>query len=244
MKFPNTVKGLKRIFAGEIIGLISVALLLMASILMVPKAGEKEVNDDAVAVLIFFVSFIVGSFISTIVNGIGLFNLRKDDKYFKRAFMFFVISLSINAFGFFVVPVFFIFVRFFISIIPTEMIEHARSITSDLITVLVSAADAIIKIMVMQGIMSIFKKLGDRESSKHGKKSIYALAILTFVHVLINFIVPFLGGKTNSIEALLLSLPSLALIIAEYVIYLSYIKRMITVLEPSEINKLESRLSE
>lgn len=245
MNFPNTVKGLKRIFAGEIIGMLGFAFMLMASLIMLPKAGESEVNDDGAAVLIFVSSFVIAAITSTIICAVGIFSIRKDDKYFKRAFILYIISLSINAFVTVVLPVIFIIMEFvFPSKALGDMLDTANKMVSSLTTNFVNITDSVIMIIIMLGITSMYRKLDDDEAAKSVKKSIRTVVVLVVLHIIINFAVSFMGGNTGSIESLLLSLPSLVIVMAEYVIYLSSIKRLLATLSPAGNKTAEEALSE
>ena len=91
MKFPNTFKGIKKIWIAEMLMLLAAVLSI---VLVFVIAGNSVVIDDAVVVnteaiktptAIFGIGAAVLILVAFLLNLIGIINCRKDDKNFINA---------------------------------------------------------------------------------------------------------------------------------------------------------------
>ena len=91
MKFPNTFKGIKKIWIAEMLMLVAAVLSI---ILLFVIAGNSTVVDDVVTInkeavkvptAIFGIGAAVLILVAFLLNLIGIINCRKDDKNFINA---------------------------------------------------------------------------------------------------------------------------------------------------------------
>ena len=91
MKFPNTFKGIKKIWIAEMLMLVAAVLSI---ILLFVIAGNSTVVDDVVTInkeavkvptAIFGIGAAVLILVAFLLNLIGIINCRKDDKNFIKA---------------------------------------------------------------------------------------------------------------------------------------------------------------
>ena len=91
MKFPNTFKGIKKIWIAEMLMLVAAVLSI---ILLFVIAGNSTVVEDVVTVnkeavkvptAIFGIGTAVLALVAFLLNLIGIINCRKDDKNFINA---------------------------------------------------------------------------------------------------------------------------------------------------------------
>jgi hypothetical protein len=91
MKFPNTFKGIKKIWIAEMLMLVAAVLSI---ILLFVIAGNSVVEGDVVVInkdavktptAIFGIGAAVLSLVAFLLNLIGIINCRKDDKNFINA---------------------------------------------------------------------------------------------------------------------------------------------------------------
>ena len=89
MKFPNTFKGIKKIWIAEMLMLLAAVLSI---VLVFVIAGNSVVIDDAVVVnteavktptAIIGIGAAVIILVAFLLNLIGIINCRKDDKNFS-----------------------------------------------------------------------------------------------------------------------------------------------------------------
>ena len=91
MKFPNTFKGIKKIWIAEMLMLLaavlSIVLLFVVANNSVVTENVVVVNKEAIKVptAIFGIGAAVLSLVAFLLNLIGIINCRKDDKNFINA---------------------------------------------------------------------------------------------------------------------------------------------------------------
>jgi hypothetical protein len=91
MKFPNTFKGIKKIWTAEMLMLLaavlSIVLLFIVAGNSVVKDNVVEINKEAIKTptAIFGIGAAVLILVAFLLNLIGIINCRKDDKNFINA---------------------------------------------------------------------------------------------------------------------------------------------------------------
>lgn len=224
MAFPNASKGLKRIFTAEVIGLIAMALLLLATFLMFPKADSEDVDQSSTGMLIFFGSSMLALFASFVVNITGLTVARRDDRYFRVGFRILIADIILNGILTLVLPIVSFGILLMIEDIDTMMsVGEISALITSILSVITKLADGAIKVFVVLGIVNISKQLGDSERAESGRKLVWVLAVTVVVETALTAVVSAMGGKAASVEALIISIPSVVLVLFQYVIYLSYL---------------------
>ena len=91
MKYPNTYKGLTKVFISEALGIVAVAVTLVA-ILFFPGAAPDATELSEDSPVLFAVSLI--GIASLVIYLVGLVQARKDEDEFKLALIFMVIALA------------------------------------------------------------------------------------------------------------------------------------------------------
>lgn len=103
MRFPNAAKGIKKIFAAEILSLIATVAFSIATVfgIMISYAnkegGEVALGVSSVGLLIFLLGAIVLTVLAMIFKLIGVVQSSKDEPSFKMVLYFVVFGLIVNA---------------------------------------------------------------------------------------------------------------------------------------------------
>ncbi len=191
---------------------------------MFPKADSEDVDQSSTGMLIFFGSSMLALFVSFVVNITGLSAARRDDRFFRIGFRILIIDIILNGIVSVLLPIVSFGIFFVIDDIDTMMtVGEISAVITSILSVLTKLADGAIKVFIVLGIVSISKQLGNSERVKTGRKLVWVLAVTVVVETALTAVVSAMGGKAASVEALLMSIPSIILVLFQYVIYLSYL---------------------
>lgn len=232
MKFPNAYSGVKKIFTGEILSIIGIALLIITAVLALVAAAAGIATETADAQTASALSAVAGGFlIGTVVFGagcavlmiisfilqiVGVSKASKDEPRFKTAFfliMVGIISTSVS-----------ILTETASSFFPSlfggnvlAMLEVFFSNLARIVTILVTY-------YIIEGITSLADRIGNEKISKQGK-TILNLILLFLVLSLIAAITSdvFHHNGTNAIIASVLSLAAAIIEFVAYIIYLVFL---------------------
>ena len=213
MKFRYAAKGVKKIFIAEIIELIACFFLIAASILpFIHALNGKSFNDlsdlNEANKIMVVVGALVGSgmiFVAYIINLIGIINAGKDEGFFKTALAFVILAAASN------------------------IIAACFESGSDWNTIcsgIAKAADLGVTICVIEGIVSLSKKLGNTELAARGK-TIEKIIVVIYVLAIAGVIsVTFIGtNEATAVIGLILLAGSFILSVVQYILYIGYLSK-------------------
>ncbi len=88
MRFPNGYKGVKKLFASEILNIVTTLLLFVTAVLSI--INSKKSSDDRFIAAVFILLLIAGivAILSFLLQIIGINQSRKDGRYFGSALIF------------------------------------------------------------------------------------------------------------------------------------------------------------
>ncbi len=88
MRFPNGYKGVKKLFASEILNIVTTLLLFVTAVLNI--INSKKSSDDRFIAAVFILLLIAGivAILSFLLQIIGINQSRKDGRYFGSALIF------------------------------------------------------------------------------------------------------------------------------------------------------------
>lgn len=213
MKFPNAIKGLKKIYLGEILSLLGAVLAVAMLVLLAvhhididdaSDAGVKALN--ASGMLIPFVLYAVGSIVlilvSFILNLVGLIQASRDEDYFKRALIVAAIGVAV-------------------SMLITGLQKSA--VAGNWLQVASTVCNTLLTVLVLGGIGSIANKIGNKEvaglSEQCSKVVIYPMACSVVVEILIAVM------SLNESTVTMLSIAIGVLDVIAYVLYLRVLSK-------------------
>lgn len=99
MKFPNAVKGVRKLFVAELIEVISLILFFVASVLVALPGGSDP--NSALATASATITIVVGiaGLIAFIIQLVGLFQGKKDEANFGYALWVILVSILLAVAG-------------------------------------------------------------------------------------------------------------------------------------------------
>ncbi|MBR5336793.1 MAG: hypothetical protein IK152_02295 [Lachnospiraceae bacterium] len=217
MSYPNASEGVKKIFTGEILGLVGTLVLLIGTGLgVVGLASTLSQNDAGGAIAAGFGTvavLLIGSVVSVvgaIMTLIGLSTASKDQKNFKYAFyailVYIVLAIVSGSFS-------------------------ANPTLQSLLTAFANAANLASTIFVIQAIIEIATQFNQVEVAIKGRAQMLMILVIQILAILANVAVSFMGGQTGSIVAGVIAIVAILLSIAQYVLYLLLLTKAKTMLE-------------
>lgn len=213
MKFPNALKGLKKIYTAEILMLVCGLLGGIAGVFG-QKASEQiaehgtEGLDIGTAFGVFIPIMLSGliAIFATLIEFFGLKDASEDDENFKKGYTYALIGLIVT-----IVIEFLSFMK-----IGGDMVTDLGKVVSNFVQIVVT-------LYVIYGIRSLAEKLGDTEMAERGKKvfTIYSASVILASLVELGMAV--LEGGTKTAVVGILGAVMLVLTIVGYVMYLRYL---------------------
>ena len=234
MKYPNAYSGVKKIFSGEILTIISTVLLIAAAICGVIMAAATLAAETAdadlasslqsvalgfgIPTLILAVCGPVLAIIAFILQIVGVSNAKKDEPTFKTALLFILVSIISTA----------------VSSITGTLMNSVENLVGnrvlDILNVFFSnlgkVATILILYYIITGIIALAKNIGNEKVAKQGK-TIVNLVLVILVLSLIATITAsvFPQNGTNAVIAGVLALAALVIDFIAYIIYLVFLGR-------------------
>ena len=224
MKFPNVARGVKKIFASEIlalIGAICTGLFVLMSVLTwasgsaisdgeVTTAAATGVLAGGLGIIVFSVGAAVLMIIALIFNLIGLNAASKDDpdgsgQQFKIAFIAIIISLITSVVA---------------TCLQTSMptVASTLSIFSNLLNLFATY-------YTLYGIRDFAEKIGKTDLAETANKLVWAVCALYVFAIVVKAIPDFAKGSIGSTIGIILSLAYIVLSIIQYIVYLSVLAK-------------------
>ena len=220
MSFPNTAKGIKRIYIAEILKLFAYICMVIGAVaatvalFSMEESGASDLTD-ALSYGMFVLTVIVGiayavlMITAFIMNLIGYINARNDNENFKTALVFLVVSIVFTVISYFMLN---------------------RGIGSIMYS-LSTLSETLATIFVIAGTMQIAFQLGREDISKKGAVVLRLIIVVECITFVLSFISSFFRNDTTAAVSTVLMLASILINFIKYILYLSFLsksKKMLT----------------
>lgn len=211
--FPNAAKGVKKIFAAEIIEIIAAVLSIIAIIIglagVAAGAGGSEegalvgVGSAGVIILISLILLIVAFILSLV----GIVNASKDEPAFKIALYGVIASIVIS--------------------LVRSIFSSAATLVS-ICDILLKVAQIAVTVFIIQGIINLATKLNNEKVAGKGKTLLYIIVCVYVLSALTTIVSAIFGA--GSVAANILGIVSEVLEIVQgvvFIILLAQAKKML-----------------
>lgn len=216
MTYPNAQAGLAKYFKGEILNLISVACLIVASILTFTILGTFVIGDAGVTVaggvgVLFIIILTIASFVLAIVGYIiGLVGLKqagKDHERFAIAFAVQIFVLIITAVGF-----------------ALTIANAGNGIADNITNSFSRVADVFMVVFVITGTLDLVHKVGAADTFNKGYTTMNVIVVMYALSA-VAIIIPVFFPATVAVGLieLILVLVSGVLSIVGYIMFLVFL---------------------
>ncbi len=211
MQYPNAYKGIGKILTAEMLDLIIALLMIITGI--VGAAGAAKIKDpstitDAEAAglagagILLLISGIV-AIVSFVLYLIVLNAARKDEQCFNVAFYASLAGIVIS--------------------ILSSAFESNKTV-ADLFTTLGDIAALCVTIYVIQGIITLAKKLGNTEMANKGNRLFKIIIAVQLISLVLTLLKGFLSkNATTNMIGSILAIVAGVLSIVYIVVYLKYL---------------------
>ena len=215
MKFPNAKKGIKNIFTGQLLMLISVILTTVSSIAMVvvnnleDTASETVMSASAIGLLLFSLVGAVLTVIALVFKIIGVFRSSKDEPVFKGVIFLMIFSLA-------VVIISAVFAN-------SQVISRLSDLVNDI-------SGTITTVLIVIGFNKIAEKLGDEVVFRKGQNLLRVIIWIVLLSVIMKAVALFAPVAVMVvIEVVMLIVTGLLEVLQTflYLFYLSKTKKML-----------------
>ena len=197
MRFPNGHKGVKKLFASEILNIAATLLFFATAVISI--INSKKSSDDryltAVFVLLLFAGIV--AIVSFLLQIIGINQARKDGRYFGTALIFLFAGIPAD--------------------IVASMTEGTfRNIFSSINEVLT----LLVTVYIILGIYDLAEKLENKNLMLHGKVVLF-LSASVFAAAVLFRTVPVFVPRTESLFNLIVAVMEFI----GYLVFLIYLGR-------------------
>ena len=175
MRFSNGYKGVKKLFASEILNIVTTLLLFVTAVLNI--INSKKSSDDRFIAAVFILLLIAGivAILSFLLQIIGINQSRKDGRYFGSALIFLFAGIPADV----------------VASLTEGTFSNIFSSINEVLTLLVT-------VYVILGIYDLAEKLDNRSVMLHGKIVLILSASVFAVAVLFR-IIPVFVPRTESV---------------------------------------------
>ena len=210
MKFTNAYQGVKKIFAAEILSLISsicaTVMLALPVVALITAANNSQ--GGTVASLGGFAVLAIASMVLAIIafifKLIGVNKASKDEPSFKIALYLILAGIAVSVAG---------------------GIFNSNATASSIFSALGEVVNLGVTVFIIQGIKNLAAKLGDEKMVKKGDtifKYIIAIYLLVIIAQIVTMI---LQNGAALVVALVVIVISGILEIIQYILYLIYLSK-------------------
>lgn len=212
MNYENVRKGISKIFAGEIISLVSAVTLMVTAILSVFALAAEEVTEQAgglfISVGLFAVISIVLMLVAYIINLVGIGQASKDEHSFRSALYAAIFGIVFAVLSGFL-----------------GNASESNSFAQRLLSLIPDLLNLIMMVCIVSGILNISATLHNSEMVGKGE----TILRIVFTVTIIGFVVRAVSGIIQSYIGAYLMIAILAftgiLSIINYFLYLSYLSK-------------------
>ena len=207
--FPNAYDGIKKIYLGEILSLISIVVGGIAGIVAVigytlTEAAVEEIDAGAALVgggIVVIIAGILG-LVAFVLNIVGISKASQDEPFFKKAMIWLVVGLA----G---------------SILVGMTSENEGSFLNLAADFISQIAQLFVTFYVIDGINSLANKLGRTDVAAKGSKLKNLIIGVYAIGLVLTLISGFMAGnETMETIAGILGIIALILMVIAYVVYL------------------------
>ena len=210
MKYPNALKGIKKIYTSQILTLL--AGILSGTLSVLGDGIGQNAPDSKMALLAaLFLGFAAFTIIAYLLNLVGTIQAGKDESSFKNALLWIVIGIALTV----------------IAVILGEQHSFYSILTSA-----TRLADILTTVCIIQGVISLAKRIGNEEQAQRGKKVLNMIIIIYALSFVLLVVSRFFGAEKLSPMILgACGLVALVLLIIAYITFLKLLSRARKMLE-------------
>ncbi len=213
MKFPNAAKGVRKIFSAEILSLIAALATGVAGILAVVSYSSYLDDNDVVFAATSIPMIILGIaagvliVVSAIMGIIGYSQASKDDDYFKKALYCIIIG-------------------FILSFAANILVNQTGFLgwLCTVFNVLSEVSHLAVVIFSVMGIMNMSANCHEPDMVRKGALIIRLISMVYTLYIIDLFVIRvFRDNDFNRVLVIALSIASMVLSVAQYILYLNYL---------------------
>lgn len=197
MRFPNGHKGVKKLFASEILNIAATLLFFATAVISI--INSKKSSDDryltAVFVLLLFAGIV--AIVSFLLQIIGINQARKDGRYFGTALIFLFAGIPADI----------------VASVTQGTFRNIFSSINEVLTLLVT-------VYIILGIYDLAEKLENKNLMLHGKVVLF-LSASVFAAAVLFRTVPVFVPRTESLFNLIVAVMEFI----GYLVFLIYLGR-------------------
>ena len=197
MRFPNGHKGVKKLFASEILNIAATLLFFATAVISI--INSKKSSDDryltAVFVLLLFAGIV--AIVSFLLQIIGINQARKDGRYFGTALIFLFAGIPADI----------------VASVTQGTFRNIFSSINEVLTLLVT-------VYIILGIYDLAEKLENKNLMLHGKVVLF-LSASAFAAAVLFRTVPVFVPRTESLFNLIVAVMEFI----GYLVFLIYLGR-------------------
>ena len=210
MTFPNAAKGIKALFIGEILALISAISIACSIIFSKPVVSGEEVVDFAATggqITVVAILLSVGGLIAIvayIMQLVGIAKAAKDEEAFKGALYLILFSILFSIAGAVLAYVF-----------PTNnLLSGVGTVGTNIIEILVT-------FLIIGGIGTLGAKLNDATLQEKAAKLLRIILTVIVLRLIANFVILLFKESIAEVIVTILGIVILVFTIVQYIAYLS-----------------------
>ena len=197
MRFPNGHKGVKKLFASEILNIAATLLFFATAVISI--INSKKSSDDryltAVFVLLLFAGIV--AIVSFLLQIIGINQARRDGRYFGTALIFLFAGIPADI----------------VASVTQGTFRNIFSSINEVLTLLVT-------VYIILGIYDLAEKLENKNLMLHGKVVLF-LSASVFAAAVLFRTVPVFVPRTESLFNLIVAVMEFI----GYLVFLIYLGR-------------------
>ena len=197
MRFPNGHKGVKKLFASEILNIAATLLFFATAVISI--INSKKSSDDryltAVFVLLLFAGIV--AIVSFLLQIIGINQARRDGRYFGTALLFLFAGIPADI----------------VASVTQGTFRNIFSSINEVLTLLVT-------VYIILGIYDLAEKLENKNLMLHGKVVLF-LSASVFAAAVLFRTVPVFVPRTESLFNLIVAVMEFI----GYLVFLIYLGR-------------------
>ena len=210
MTFPNAAKGIKALFIGEILALISAISIACSIIFSKPVVSGEEVVDFAatggeitMVVILLSVGGII-AIVAYIMQLVGIAKAAKDEEAFKGALYLILFSILFSIAGAVLAYVF-----------PTNnLLSGVGTVGTNIIEILVT-------FLIIGGIGTLGAKLNDATLQEKAAKLLRIILTVIVLRLIANFVILLFKESIAEVIVTILGIVILVFTLVQYIAYLS-----------------------
>ena len=209
MSFPNAQKGIKKIYIGELLMLISIVLTTVSDIALLIFSAPEEVSDatvgaSVIGLVVFSVAASLLTVFALIFSIIGVIQTSKDEPLFKGVIAVMLLSVGVTV----------------VSAIFTE-----NQLVTKLTSVINEVSGTITIVLIVFGIGKMAEKLGNDDVFVRGQTLLRIIIWIALLSVIIKAVAAFAPYSVVLVLDIIMLIGTGVLEVVEYFLYLSFLNK-------------------